>query len=357
MTQNRIFAHSPFIIQISESGQTSSKIEIFIWNGTGSAPASPTYTISKPIPSTSNVATFYDVSEYIKEFLLFYSPQNIYASSASTPTTEWCNVRIKRYKNTSTLLDTTDYVAFNGYGSYLDGYNPDLGQVSFDWNNITTYNYYNSGTYPETNTFYRAGYFTAHLLSTDYVKYTNLVTGSTSTLTVVADGVYNFPNVVSTWYAQGNKIEILNAVNAVVYSVKYKPTQECRYDVIAVDFVNKFGAWQRQHFFKASYVTSEYVGETYNLKPAQYPDYLVSEGQRKEFNVNAKISIKLNSGFVDDSFAYIIDQILKSEKILVNGIPVTRKTKQLDFQREINTKMINYTLEFEASFNDINNVN
>jgi len=39
-----IFARSPYIIEINEAAQTSSKVEIFIWNGTGSAPSTPTYT-------------------------------------------------------------------------------------------------------------------------------------------------------------------------------------------------------------------------------------------------------------------------------------------------------------------------
>ena len=68
---NRIFARSPYIITVNETGQTSSKIEIFLWNGTGSAPASPTYTLSKAIPSVSAPSTYYDVSPYIREYINF----------------------------------------------------------------------------------------------------------------------------------------------------------------------------------------------------------------------------------------------------------------------------------------------
>jgi hypothetical protein len=39
-----IFARSPYIITIAESGQEGSKVELFIWNGTGSAPATAVYT-------------------------------------------------------------------------------------------------------------------------------------------------------------------------------------------------------------------------------------------------------------------------------------------------------------------------
>jgi hypothetical protein len=39
-----IFARSPYIITINSSGQEGSKVELFIWNGTGSAPATAVYT-------------------------------------------------------------------------------------------------------------------------------------------------------------------------------------------------------------------------------------------------------------------------------------------------------------------------
>ena len=50
-----IFARSPHIISVAEILNTGSKIELFLWNGTGSAPASPQYTLSKLIAATSNI--------------------------------------------------------------------------------------------------------------------------------------------------------------------------------------------------------------------------------------------------------------------------------------------------------------
>ena len=61
-----IFARSPYIVEISETGQDGSKLEVFIWNGTGSAPASPQYTLTKLIPASNNVKTYYNISPYIR---------------------------------------------------------------------------------------------------------------------------------------------------------------------------------------------------------------------------------------------------------------------------------------------------
>jgi len=66
-----IFARSPFIVTIAESGQEGSKVELRIWNGTGSAPTDPQYTLSKLIPASNNVNTYYNISPYIREYLNF----------------------------------------------------------------------------------------------------------------------------------------------------------------------------------------------------------------------------------------------------------------------------------------------
>jgi hypothetical protein len=43
-----------------------------------------------------------------------------------------------------------------------------------------------------------------------------------------------------------------------------------------------------------------------------------------------------------------------SDRILLNERPVILKTQNIELQKQINTKMINYSLEFEYS-SDINN--
>ena len=42
-----------------------------------------------------------------------------------------------------------------------------------------------------------------------------------------------------------------------------------------------------------------------------------------------------------------------SEKIILNDLPVTIKTKQTELFKSINTKNINYSLEFDYSFDTI----
>jgi hypothetical protein len=67
------------------------------------------------------------------------------------------------------------------------------------------------------------------------------------------------------------------------------------------------------------------------------------------FNTNATESIKTNTGWVDESYKDTITQLLLSDNILLNNRPATITTKQIDLQKNINNKLINYSLDFQFS--------
>ena len=70
-------SRSPHIITIDVPSQTSTRIELYLWN-TGSQPPSPQYTLSKKIPSSNNISTYYNISPYTQEYYNFTTFQNIY---------------------------------------------------------------------------------------------------------------------------------------------------------------------------------------------------------------------------------------------------------------------------------------
>jgi len=348
---NRIFARSPYIIEVNESGQTSSKIEVFLWNS-GSVPSSPQYTLSKAIPSTTNLQTLYNVSPLIREYIKFANPSLNYNSVGTTLFNQsYCNVQIKRYKNTSTLLDTTTYYGFDGYSEYVQGYNYDRGQYLLDEG--TYYYYYNSAsTYDVT----KAGDITLEVTNGWKAKFTNLVSGATTTGTFNSSGLKTVHRVSGTYWADGNKLEITDASNNVLRTYYFKPIEECKYTPLPIDFINKYGAWQREWFFKASYDNIEIQNTEYNLLPSVLPSYSYREGQTKTFNTNAKENIRVNTGWVNENFKATIQEIMLSEKILLNDFPVRCRTKNIEKFKSINSKTINYTLEFDYNFNTLNNV-
>ena len=87
-----------------------------------------------------------------------------------------------------------------------------------------------------------------------------------------------------------------------------------------------------------------------------FADYNVLEGQRKMFNTNGKKSIKVNTDWVAEEYNDLLKQIMLSEKILINNYPAKLNTKSTELFQSINTKMINYQLEFEFAYDVINSV-
>jgi hypothetical protein len=345
-----IFARSPYILTINEAGQTASMIQIFLWNGnTTPMPASPAYTLSKQIPSSSLPATYYDLSPYIREFINHNTLQTITTSNAPTPSAQWCWIGIKTFKKTTggfvQFGTTLTYRAYEGYGNYTDGANPNLSRIHLD---AGTYNYYLDGTG-------NYGHLTIENISGDTIKYTNLVTGANNTSSLGTLNVQDYPRVYSTYLSAGNKVEIING-GTTVWTATFQPKAECKYTPVRCDFVNKYGAWQTEWFFKASNRSINVENTEYNLMPATYPSYDIQEGQRKVFNTNAKEQIKVNTDWVNESYSEVIKQLMLSERILLDKSPVKINTKSTELFKSINTHMINYQLDFEYAYDTINSV-
>ncbi len=354
-----IFARSPYIITIAESGQEGSKVELRIWNGTGSAPVDPTYVLDKLIPAANNVNTYYNISPYIREFITWNVRQEIYNTTPASETTQWCNVEVKRYKldaGTYTLLDTTTYKAFDGFGYYEQGYNYSLSDVVLH-DEGTFYYAYDSSIDPSTNNAYRGGQIMLERQVNWDAKYTNLRTGATLTVSLTGtNAMRDVYRVHPNYYADGNKLEIIGTLSAVKWTGYFKPNLNCRYTPVLCDFVNKYGAWQRTWFYAASNNTLSVENTKYNLMQSTFPNYNTLEGQTKSFNTNGKNSIKVNTDWVDESYNDLLKQLMLSERILINNYPATLKTQNTELFKNINQKTINYTLEFEFNYNAINNV-
>ena len=311
---------------------------------------SPQYTLSKLIPASNDVETLYDISPYIREYISFTTPA-IVTAVTTNPTNERVNVRVKRYKlvgSTYTLLNTVDYIAFDGYTYYETGYNYDLGDYGLEEGN-----YY----YWETDGY--AGQIRAITGASFTAKYTSFHPSPTVTSIAISSGTYDIARVLSANLSVGNKVEILNSALAVQKTYYFYPQDECKYTPVRIEFINRYGAWQTEYFFKLSNDTFSFENTEYNLLQTNSYNYSFNEGQRKTFNTNGKKSIKVNTGWVAETWNETLKQIMLSERILIldgSYLPVKINTKSTELFKHINTKQINYSLEFEFAFDVINSV-
>ena len=357
-----IFCRSPHIIAVNDISQTGSKMELFIYDGSATVPSTPTYTLSKLIPASNNTNTFYNISPYLREYITHLNFNNNFSTDNSlTPYAEWTYVKVKTYNliSGSYVLDTNiTYRVFDGYGYYEDGGNPNLGDILLA---PGTYNYwYDSANSPSTIPAHSAGIVTAYLPRNYIVYYRNLLSGTIHTNTITANGVYDLYRVFPTWYGAGNLMEIYDNSFALLWSSTFLPKTECRYEPLNIDFINKYGAWQTEFFYKASFENLEVTNTAYNLAQTSGYYYNGREGQRSVFNANGLRKYRINTGFVDESYNETIQQLLLSERVIwsdgVRQIPIKINTKGIEKHKNINNKTINYTIEFELAYDVINSV-
>ena len=352
---NRIFCRSPYYVTITSTANTTTSVELYIWNGTGAAPSTPQITLSKPIPSTLITRNIYDIAPYLRDYIEF-TQRVIHHDYNAYPldTDEWCNVTVKTY--ISGVLDTTTtYFVVDGYTFYEDEENYDRGRFMLDEGNY--YYYYDpNSSYDLT----KVGEVVWQSDIGDYVKYTNLSTLATSTAAAVIASTMYTTSLVPTnaYYPVGCKTEFYNSSNVLLRTYYLYPLEECKYTPLPLDFVNKYGAWQRAWLFKASRTSLETMGSEYKMKPnninAQDNAYSSIVGTKKMFNVNGKQTIKINTGWVAEDWNDILEQIMLSEVMLLDAKPVKLNNRSTELFTHLNDKLINYTLEFEYAYDKIN---
>lgn len=362
-----IYVRSPYFIEVNETSSLGSRVKITIWNDNISKPTSPTYTLDKLIPSPTSAQMLYNISNYAREFISFTS-SNIVETAAPTPLpdNEWCYIEVQRFNLILTgeeLLDTKTYFAFDGYGYYEQGYNPELGLVrtppgKYDY----WYDAANPGsTFPQP---YLNRYGEISVVPTlDYeVVYTSLADGSQQSFTFDAAVIQNgeprkFFIVHPVYSAVGNIVEYKDNTGTVIATWTFTPKIECKYTPVVCDFVNQFGAWQRTIFYKVSKTNIATTKKEFNLLAQELVNYDTSIGQTKVFNMNAKESIKVNTDWVKEEYnELILKPLMLSEIIRINNKPATLKTSKTELFEHINQKQINYELEFTFAYATINNM-
>ena len=364
MNQSR----SPYIIEIDYPGQDGSRIELFMWIGS-TMPLDPSYVLSKLIPSSTNTATYYNISPYVSELYTFgtWKDGTSLAFDAQIAQEYVVNFAVKKYSkilDVYTLQETERGEFMSGYTDYMDGINTSVKNVLLDRG---TYFYNHDVNIPTTDSNGVQGSFDAEMAVGEIMRYTNLVTGQVIDYTNTVAGMRTFGRVnlgLPLWYPQGNKVQKINITNDVVWEAYFKPLCEQKYSPVIIDFINKYGSWSRIFFQKANNRKSSFTADTYKRNPQDLSNFNPEDqGQMVEFNKSGTQNITLNTGWVNDDYAGYIEQLMLSEHVTIMDFDVSPKyqpviltNKELEKQNGLNNGMMNYKLSFDFSYDLINNV-
>lgn len=331
----KIFIRSPYFIEVNESGQTSAKIEVFLWNKGTTEPTTPNYTFTKQIPSPTQTKLYWNVSNLAQSFIKPIAPVLV-TEPTEENTNTWCYMKVKRYSN-NVLLDTETFVCLNGYSLYSDGYNY-----------ATT-----DAVVPLVNPDIKLA----------HNKYVNCWIDENELITyswAVWVGEFDINSDGAVWklpisYSNTNYLYYPNPETGTFFNIISNEVCEPKYTPITCTFINRFGGWQFLTFFKASMESIETDYKEFNMLPSDI-NYNVLQGQRKRFNHQGKKTIKCNTGWVDENYFELIEDLLLSEVVLLDNKPAVVKSKSSEKKTHLKDKNINYEIEFEYNYGIINDV-
>jgi hypothetical protein len=278
----------------------------------------------------------------------------------------YANVSVKKYKlnsdNTYTLIGTDNFIGVNGYTKFLDGYNKtntNTNLVLLTNNNKPIY-YDRTMAIPFVNIFIDSVLGDKFELNYSDLRGRNIVNTVIVAITDSASKTMLKIPFTTTLnkYDKGNNLELkFTKADTTVYSYSFKvlPVCEPKYTPIVCTFINRFGGWEFLTFFKAQTSNYNVKGTSYNLLPDSI-DYNATKGQSKSFNINGKQSIKLNTGWLPEDYNDVIQDLLLSENVLLDGVPVEVKTQSQSIRTSLQDRNINFEIEFDYAFNLINNV-
>ena len=373
-----IRTRSPFFIRTPQ--ETSSSLSYFqisigIFSGLSSSTTpcddlAVSYQLQKkPLGSENSVS--FDISEIVNDQIEQIFTGTYSASSAKASV--WVTVSTSARESDGTIIGAVTvntYLAQEGYNKFKEGVNYTIEPTAMISGTYLQYDINGTVTIPVnaervTSVQWRSGTsvnetdsFSDNGNSNQKIQYAQF----TST-TSIDNALVTYDSGATT-------------------TITLAPTEECKYPVNKITFVNRWGAMQDLFFFKKSVDSLESRSESFNrsifkarnvfLSPGEGPDdpcvqtityntYSTTAHAKKTFNANATESVLLNTGFVNELMNPYFEELMVSEYIWLtdssaNIYPVNLKESSFTKKTGLNDRLINYTMSFEKAFDLVNNI-
>jgi hypothetical protein len=383
-----INTRSPYYFKVHNASLYKAKLQLYIWTGvTGDKNLNTDlrYTITKQEVGTNNYVVF-ELSQLIRDYM--ETEYNDYSTDVL-----WVDATVTIYDSAGAIVQvnsqnttTTSFLAIDGYGYFEDGINPRSTEFTTPMvlqDNTTVYYY--DGQDIKIPVYAEAATITATLSSSagadvnweaadEFWDTYDITWGSGSTPVTITDSGDTDQKIQ---YVIITSTEDLNDGDYVTFSsnstdypddvvITLKKVNECKFSPLNIIFYNKYGALQNLWFFKKSMkditVKSEkFKNNILDLETgATAPSYAITKHQEKQFLVNARESITVNTGFYPEDHNEVVRQKMLAELVwaddLTNILPINLKSNTLRFKKSVNDKLISYTVQYDYAFDKINNI-
>ena len=157
-------------------------------------------------------------------------------------------------------------------------------------------------------------------------------------------------------------IQYTGDAGAETSTVKISQLNECKFTPYKTTFINKFGVLQDLYFFKKSVEKMTTKRESYKANTLTSSNtYNTYNHTKRDFNIVANESVSLSSGFVNESYNEVFKQMMLSEKVWITNennqvYPINIKTSNITYKTSVNDRLVEYTIEFDNSYNVLNDI-
>ncbi len=377
----RINTRSPYWLIASDDEISYAILKLYVYTGNSSnVPSQPIYTIRKSVLSGGYNVSF-EIAELVRDELdtIFDGDYNGQAV--------WVKSVLEYFDDSddSIATDTETTIAFDGY-NYFEEQTTDEGNIMITNRELFVLedNTFRVPIYTGLNSptvvFYKDGEIIASETfgydqdSSNQIKYVSIygddVNWDTFEERVLEDGGVDFESSVCLQsffnnYSIGavDKIEVSGG--GKIQTINVKTLEECKYEPKKVTFINKFGSLQDMYFFKKAVEKMTVKKESYKANILnENKTYSISSHTNRDFNITAKESITLSSGFLSEEYNEVFKQMMLSEKVWITNIietgeqvlPINVKTSNITYKTSLNDRLVDYTFDFEYSFNVINDI-
>ena len=367
----KINTRSPYHINTTKANLTSATIDLYIYTGTQTSRGAITYSLHST--AYNNKVTF-EISQLVRDYL------DVAFAGSYTSQVVFVDYQITQYVNliAETPLPIVELTAFDGYGNFEDGNNPQLTNKLLQSNTdlyvldgnyfyvpiqqdlLTKVDLIKDGVILYTQT------FTPTTLSDDVVRYIfyTVATDCVSTSHFLFESGENYLFEDSNYFIFSDGLDIdsmlITYSDASTQTVNLKIIQEQKYTPKKLAFVNKFGVLQDLWFFKANKLSLQTSKNDFKRSTISDGGFSISDHQKKILNKQGVETLILNSGFYPESHNEVFKQLLLSEQVWIETdgqtLPVNITDSSFNFKTSVNDGLINYTVNLEFAFDKINNV-
>ena len=335
---------------------TAATIDLYIWDGDLTVvPSTANYQLTLPRPSTDFADFNTSISEFIESEIEAQPNLSIGATpvivDSSTESVKWVKYNVSYTDPDETIANITSTLSgVEGYGFYSEGVNPT--KPANDWL-----------TECFNRRVDRGGVVVIPFLNTSVIS-SITVQSETNQINTTLTPVSSNESTDFLQYVQFNTslatsdryVTISDGTNDIIIEI----VDECRYEPKTVIFKNRFGAYESMTLFKKSANTLSVTKSQFTNQYLTNGTYDVTQHQMKDINIQAKESVRVNSGYVSEDENVLYRGAITSDQVWFYEndalVPVRINKNSIELKTRINDGLVNYEMSFNYAYNYIQSV-